>query len=553
MTTVESPLLTVYTCPDGTPFPVEWPDEETRKFGWRWDQMHNPLPFTPLSDELGQDLLEGFGRAMDRMGSPVRPARPVSANGFRFGRMAPFDDDPALRQAMLRRDIEARVPRLVELWRTEYLPECEALSRATLLWDDPRWNLKQAVEHFEEVRAVRRRLGELHHLAMQPTQALANNLIAFCAREFGGDGQILAGELTSGYPNRSLDSAQALWDLSRLALTMPAVAALLRAESPTAVLERLSSTPGGSDFQRALDEILDEYGHRNEAFTELIFPRWIEDPRFPLLMVRRYLDMDDANAPEVVHRATAQVRLARTEEYAARLGDPEKEREFRRLCTLAAQRTILIEDHNFAIDQKAVSAARVPCLALGRRLVEQGNIEAAEDVLFLRLAEIAQAADQPAFDLRATVAHRRAERAKWMRVLPPTDIGDGPPPGPAPTDSFLGTFKTEPDPPGMVMGIAGSPGVIRGTARLIADLDDADLLQPGEILLTYSTAPPWTPLFAIAGGIVTDAGGIVSHCAVVAREYGIPAVVGTRNGTATIRDGSTITVDGTNGTVTLES
>ena len=139
-----------------------------------------------------------------------------------------------------------------------------------------------------------------------------------------------------------------------------------------------------------------------------------------------------------------------------------------------------------------------------------------------------------------------------MRVLPPTDIGDGPKPPPGPTDTFLGRMKTEPDPPGMVIGIAGSPGVIRGTARFIGDLSEADRLEPGEILLTYSTAPPWTPLFAIAGGIVTDSGGVVSHCAVVAREFGIPAVVGTRNGTATIKDGMTITVDGTTGTVTLE-
>src|SRR6188508_1386538 len=163
-------LTTVYTCPDGTPFPVEWPGDETRKFGWRWDQMHNPAPFTPLSEELGEDILAGFGRAMDRMGSPVRPAIPVTAHGYRFARMAPFTDDPAVRQAIQKRDIENRAPRLLELWHSEYLPECEALSRATLLWDNPRWGLAQALEHFDEIRVVRRRLGELHHLAMQLTQ-----------------------------------------------------------------------------------------------------------------------------------------------------------------------------------------------------------------------------------------------------------------------------------------------------------------------------------------------------------------------------------------------
>ena len=116
-------------------------------------------------------------------------------------------------------------------------------------------------------------------------------------------------------------------------------------------------------------------------------------------MVRRYLDLDEASSPESAHSAQAANRLARMEEYAAKLADPAKEAEFRRLAKLAAQRTVLIEDHNFAIDQKAMSAARVPCLALGRRLVAQGSIEADEDVFYLKLADIREAADGREFGL----------------------------------------------------------------------------------------------------------------------------------------------------------
>jgi pyruvate,water dikinase len=87
---------------------------------------------------------------------------------------------------------------------------------------------------------------------------------------------------------------------------------------------------------------------------------------------------------------------------------------------------------------------------------------------------------------------------------------------------------------------------------VILSLDQASRLSPGEILVTYATAPPWTPLFAIAGGVVTDAGGPLAHCAVVAREYGIPAVVGTTNATSAIKDGMTISIDGTTGLVTIK-
>src|SRR5205823_9814002 len=102
-----------------------------------------------------------------------------------------------------------------------------------------------------------------------------------------------------------------------------------------------------------------------------------------------------------------------------------------------------------------------------------------------------------------------------------------------------------------ITGLAGSAGVARGVARVIHSLGEAERLQSGEVLVTETTAPPWTPLFARAAAIITDAGGILSHCAVVAREYGVPAVVGTKLGTSSIRDGQQVEVDGSNGTVRI--
>jgi pyruvate,water dikinase len=100
-----------------------------------------------------------------------------------------------------------------------------------------------------------------------------------------------------------------------------------------------------------------------------------------------------------------------------------------------------------------------------------------------------------------------------------------------------------------VKGLPGSAGVARGTARVIRSLAEAGKLQPGDVLIAVSTEPPWTPLFATASAIVTDAGGVLSHSAVVAREYRIPAVVGTGNATTTFKDGQLLEVDGNAGTV----
>jgi phosphoenolpyruvate synthase/pyruvate phosphate dikinase len=116
---------------------------------------------------------------------------------------------------------------------------------------------------------------------------------------------------------------------------------------------------------------------------------------------------------------------------------------------------------------------------------------------------------------------------------------------------FFGGPPPVSDDPDVLFGAAGSPGVVRGPARVIRDIADAARLQPGDIMVTATTAPPWTPLFATAAAVVTDTGGVLSHCAVVAREYRIPAVVGTGFGTQAIADGQIVEVDGERGVVRI--
>jgi pyruvate,water dikinase len=118
---------------------------------------------------------------------------------------------------------------------------------------------------------------------------------------------------------------------------------------------------------------------------------------------------------------------------------------------------------------------------------------------------------------------------------------------------FLGGPPQPPDEPGVLRGNPGSPGVVRGRARVIRSLPEAAELRQGEVLVAETTAPPWTPLFATAAAVVTDTGGILSHSAVVAREYRIPAVVGTGAASATIKNGQELEVDGDRGIVSVLS
>jgi pyruvate,water dikinase len=218
----------------------------------------------------------------------------------------------------------------------------------------------------------------------------------------------------------------------------------------------------------------------------------------------------------------------------------------------AQQRTVLLEDHNFYIDQAGWCAARFPCLELGRHLALQGTIARREDVFYLYEAEIREGASDPTLKLADLVADRRSSRDYWLRVTPPTYIGTGQAAPNPMLDRFFGPAQEAPREVGVVKGVAASKGVVRGTARIILDLNEVERLGPGEILITHATAPPWTPLFAVAGAVVTEAGGILSHCAVVAREYKLPAVVGAKGAIQRIRDGSLVTVDGTAGIVHIE-
>jgi pyruvate,water dikinase len=166
-------------------------------------------------------------------------------------------------------------------------------------------------------------------------------------------------------------------------------------------------------------------------------------------------------------------------------------------------------------------------------------------------------AGSAATDLKQRVAERKAELERWATVQAPPLLGTFPP-GPPPDDpvaravfKMFGGIPKEAAQANEITGMPGSPGVARGTARLIHSLADAHRLEAGDVLVAQTTSPPWTPLFATAAAVVTDTGGILSHAAVVAREYMIPAVLGTKRATGVIRDGQLVEVDGDEGVVRI--
>jgi pyruvate,water dikinase len=320
-------------------------------------------------------------------------------------------------------------------------------------------------------------------------------------------------------------------------------------------MARLPRSPAGREFIVELKTYLDEFGWRTDSIYELTKPAWREDPRIPLGTIKGYLHADESGSPDAmydqaVRRREQLLALAR----AKLAGDPATLRRFNDIYQTASSAMPVIEDHNHWIDQMGDIVMRYPSLELGRRLADRGSIAERDDVFMLHVAEIKDGM-QRGRDLRAEVAGRRREMQRFAAVTPPPFLG-APVVYGDPVEDVLGRFFGMPVTPSadkaIINGVAASPGTARGTAKVVRSLDEASKLRKGDVMICEMTLPPWTPLFTTVSAVVADTGGILCHCAIIARECQLPCVVGTMVGTSAIRDGQMVTVDGTRGFVRIE-
>jgi rifampicin phosphotransferase len=288
-----------------------------------------------------------------------------------------------------------------------------------------------------------------------------------------------------------------------------------------------------------VQRFLDRYGHRAVAEIDPGMPRWSDDPAHILGVLANYLRLDDPDAaPDAQFRRGAAEAEAMIRSLSAKAGGLRG-----RLVRFALERTRrlagLRETPKFFLIQ-FLAQVRRQLQHVGAELAGNGRLDRADDVFFLSLKECREALDGKDFREIVGGRHESYDREVKRRRVPQMLLSDG-------TDPEA---VSAPPADGAMIGTAASTGHITATARVVLDPVGAHL-EPGEILVAPSTDPGWTPLFLTAGGLVMEMGGANSHGAVVAREYGIPAVVGVPNATLRIATGDVITVDGAAGTVSL--
>ncbi len=527
---------------------------------WSWDKMHAPRPITPLSSELIPTTLSaGFTSAQAEYDCPVVVQHWI-VNYYYYVAFKPHDDAGVIadRLSRYRETLDDKVPFVGPRWENEWKPGLIKLIEENKRADWTKLGDEELLSKFDWF---------INHMQYQWYVHGHINFAILGAASFCDfyDALIKPTDTTEsyqclqGFRTRSVDATQALWNLSRTVRKSPELSKLFETTGPKELLGHLDRTADGKAFLEDFDRFLFEFGWRSDAVYDLADITWREDPSIPLAALMGYVSLPDSDNPERHFERSVARReelLAKCRERLAK--EPEKLARFEVLYDAARYNLPLTEDHAFWIDQSGIAVFRRFVLEMGRRLAERGSIAQAEDVHYLWQAELRDAIKNRT-NYHKVAAARRAEMAEWAKIIPPPILGTPPPPAEDPfmdalVVRLLGVTPPEENPdPMLLKGVAGSAGVITGTARVVRSLAEASALEEGEIVVCEMTLPPWVPLFSIAGAFVTDTGGVLSHCAIVAREFGLPAVVGTQFGTSAIRNGQTITVDGDKGVVRIHA
>ncbi|TQM09178.1 PEP/pyruvate-binding domain-containing protein [Pseudonocardia kunmingensis] len=376
-----------------------------------------------------------------------------------------------------------------------------------------------------------------------PAAAAGLVLLAAARRLAGADlDDAAADDVLRSLPhNGTTEMDLRLWTLARTLRGDCAAAAALRDTAPTELARRYRDAALPPALQSGLAAFLLRYGHRAVAEIDMGMPRWSEDPTHILGVLANYLRLDDpALAPDAVFARGA---LAADAAIAAAVERVRRRSWWRapavRFALRRARRLAGLRETPKDYLVRLITHARTQLAAIGGELTSRGLLAAPGDVFFLDLAEVRTAL--AGTDHRATVVARRAEydRELRRRHVPRVLLSDGTEP-----EAVARPGAVE----GALVGTPASAGTVTAPARVVLDPVGAHL-EPGEILVAPSTDPGWTPLFLTAGGLVMEMGGPNSHGAVVAREYGIPAVVGVADATDRITTGQEVTLDGAAGTV----
>lgn len=517
------------------------------------DDVHFSHVLTPLFASFQLPTQEeGTRIAFESMKMPLDRfvCRLYRGRFYQFN--APYRGDARVRAEEHRRALEVRLPMIMEYYQDKVDRILVPYYQQLLTKVQRPLSATEALALIQEMHQFYVTAWAIHFDVVLPrldVGLMLEELYQKITGEADGKGVY---ELLVGVMSKTLETDRAFWEVAGAIRTVPAVRDIVLNHDPGDIDGALRRSADRQPFVERMAALLQTYGYRTSYSHEFIYETWIENPRYAWALIQSYLQKDydfDAEFEKLVQRRkTALANLLE------QVPDGPLRREFLRVYEIALHCWGLDEDHHFYIDAMLPATFRPVLLNIGRTLVQLGVINEPSDIHFLYFEQVCSALERPR-SMMDIVREHQANYEAYQRESPPPHLGPEPSLGGEEdhlADRFFGLPKfLRESSPTFVKGYAASRGSHTGRVKIVRSQDDFGKVKHGDVLVCKTTTPPWTVLFSVAGAIVTDAGGILSHAGTVAREYGIPAVLGTKIATATLKDGDLVTVNGTEGTVSV--
>ena len=560
-------------------FPVNWESEMEKDFFWVYDDLHIPHPVSPMFFDVGGWWLS-CDHMFRRFGTPFAVDwLAKNVNGYVYTTAIPADPHLRIEGTEYSSRYAARVPRdptfaatmgayldtvlpvygrdFADWWRDRLRPEMErnfTYLEGRLDAADG-MSLAEVACLLEDAIDIHDRHWKIHWMLNFAQLSATLNLRAVMERIRGTVDEQLLGRLQNSASDRNWDSIEALWRMKNEVRDDAELLAAFSSDDVDEIRVALAGSERGRQFIAArVEPYQREFGWHAVWSHEFVFPTVREQMEPVLELVRDYL-RTDYDFPSAIVAMRLDIEAASREILDGLSGEDLEEMQATNAVNL--RMAPLTPDHHFYIDQGANAHLRLVLMAVGRKLVEAGRLDEADDVMFLRYNELrALIGSADAVEARAIVASRRQERDAAARLHPRDWVGTVTPSQLAfpylvnwgYPDRF---YQQQSEDVRLITGLGASPGIIEGTARVVRTIDEFDEVRDGDILVCQMTNPAWVVLFTKIAGLVTDTGGTTSHPAVLAREFGIPAVIGTSVATHRIVTGDRLRIDGTAGKVEI--
>ena len=560
-------------------FPVEWSSDTEKLLFWVYDDLHCPHPLSPMFEDIGGWWLS-CDHMFRRFGTPFAtdwilknvngylytaavPAEAgITAGGQEYGYaisgVVPQDPDYAARIGTY---LDAVLPtyglEFVDWWRDRLVPEMDrnfAYVEGMLDRQDE-LSLMQLACLLEDAIDIHDRHWKIHWMLNFAQLSATLNLRAAMEKTHGRINEQLLGRLQNSAKDRNWDSIEALWRMKEEVKADTELAAIFTAQAAGEIIVALKASDRGRRFiDQRVEPYQREFGWHAVWSHEFIFPTVREQMEPVIELVRGYIEVN-YDYPTTIAALADDIKAASAEILDGLEGNALD--EMRAANEINLRMAPLTPDHHFYIDQGANAHLRLVLMAIGRKLVAAGHLDAPDDVMFFRYNQLRVFIGSPAgMDGRAIVATAKSAREHAYAFRPRDWIGTA-------TATQLAFpyltnwgfpqkfYRTASPVAGRIEGLGASPGVVEGIARVVLREDQFDDVRAGDILVCQMTNPAWVVLFTKIVGLVTDTGGTASHPAVLSREFGIPAVVGTSIATDQIKDGDRVRVNGNTGLVEI--